>query len=233
MIKIRGKFIKDKDMRFIGHLDLMRVFQRAFRRADVPVKYTEGFNPQPKLALATALPLGVTSQGEYLDVELEKKIDLDEFIRSMNEILPNSIKILKVKYTNDNKSTMSLIRWSSYIVGIGFLEELTKEEFEKYLEDFFSNKEILITKTSKKRGKTKEREVNIRDLIKDISILDFNNNGVILKMMLKTGSSGNLKPIDVIGALINYTELKIIEDETKIQRLELFIEEDGEIVTPI
>lgn len=233
MIKIRGKFSKENDMKFIGHLDLMRLFQRAFRRADIPVKYSEGYNPQPKISLATALPLGVVSQGEYFDLELEEEMPLELFISKMNEALPKSLKLLKAQYTDDKKSIMSLISWSSYVVRIEFSKTFSEEQIHNEIEDFLDRKEILVTKVKKKKGKTKKTEVNIREFIKELNIFDINNDHAILKILLKTGSNGNLKPEDLISALIEYSDLEIKVEKTKIQRLELFIEENNEIVTPI
>ncbi|WP_202710650.1 TIGR03936 family radical SAM-associated protein [Sporosalibacterium faouarense] len=233
MIKIRGKFTKENEMIFIGHLDLMRLFQRCFRRADIPVKYTEGYNPQPKLSLATALPLGVTSHGEYFDLELDRQIPIESFIEMTNKFLPKSIRIIKSQYTDDKKSIMSLIRWSSYIIKINLENTIDEDVLQKELDDFLNKDEIIITKTKKKRGKIKKRDVNIREFIKDFDIFSFDNNSVIFKVMLKTGSTGNLKPEDLIWAFNNYSNLDIIEDKTKIQRLELFIEEENNITTPI
>lgn len=233
MIKIRGKFSKENDMKFIGHLDLMRLFQRAFRRADIPVKYSEGYNPQPKISLATALPLGVVSQGEYFDLELEEEMSLELFISKMNEALPKSLKLLKAQYTDDKKSIMSLISWSSYVVRIEFSKTFSEEQIHNEIEDFLERKEILVTKVKKKKGKTKKTEVNIREFIKVLNIFDISNDHAILKILLKTGSNGNLKPEDLVSALIVYSDLEIKVEKTKIQRLELFIEENNEIVTPI
>ncbi|QIB26274.1 TIGR03936 family radical SAM-associated protein [Caloranaerobacter azorensis] len=127
---IRVRFSKKDDMKYISHLDLMRLFQRAFRRADIPVKYSQGFNPHPKFSLATALPIGVTSDGEYMDVELENDIDKDEFINRINDVLPDGIKILSGKYIKTSKSLMSLIEWSDYIIEFYTTGNISKEDVE-------------------------------------------------------------------------------------------------------
>lgn len=233
MIKIRGKFIKDNELKYIGHLDLMRLFQRAFRRADIPVKYSEGFNPQPKLSLATALSLGIPSHGEYFDLELNEEMDINDFTKDLNEVLPEGVKILKAVYTDDKNSVASLIRWGSYVIELELEETLEDGDISKEIKDFLGKDEIIIVKEKKKKGKRVKKEKNIRKDILDLSILTNESSRLILKTTLRTGSDGNLKPEDLITALKDNTKLEILEDGMKIQRLELFIEGDEKMVTPI
>lgn len=233
MIKIRGKFTKEKQLKYIGHLDTMRLFDRAFRRGNIPIVYTQGFNPQPKLSFATALPLGVESHGEYFDVELKEEMDIIRFIEDLNKALPNDIRILKAVYIDDKKSVMSLIRWSDYIVEAKFEEEMTREELDTQIKSFMDLEEIIVVKEKEKKGKVKKREVNIRELIKSLDVLQYEDFSAIFKTTLKTGSEGNLKPVDMFDAIGEYTDIKIKKDSIKTQRLELFVENDGEMATPI
>ena len=233
MKKIRGKFKKEKDLKYIGHLDLMRLFDRTFRRANIPIKYSEGFNPQPKFSFATALPLGVESHGEYFDLELEKEIAIDEFVENMNNTLPKAIRVLKAVYTDDKKSIMSLIRWSTYIIKIVLTNEISENDLHSAISDFLAKNDIIITKEKIKKGKKTQREIDIREFIKNIELFNHTDNIVVLKTTLKTGSTGNLKPEDLINALDMYTNIEIEKDKTRIQRLELFIENDNKIIAPI
>lgn len=232
MFKLRVKFSKNSLIKYISHLDLMRLFQRAFRRANIPVEYSQGYNPQPKFSLATALALGTTSDGEYMDIELAKEIDPKDFINQMNEVLPEGVKVLKADYTEDTKSLMALVRWSSYIIELETLEEMNKEDVTNFIKDYLNKEEILVKKERKKKGKLTIREVDIREGIKNIDILLIENNKVIIKTVLKTGSNGNLKPEILIKSL-NKEGLNINCEEYKIHRLELFTEVDEEMVTLI
>ncbi len=233
MIKIRGKFTKENQLKYIGHLDMMRLFDRAFRRGNIPIVYTQGFNPQPKLSFATALPLGVESYGEYFDVELKEQMDIIRFIEDLNKALPDDIRILKAVYVDDKKSVMSLIRWSDYIIEAKLEEEMTKEELDRQIKSFMKLEEVIIIKEKEKKGKVKKREVNIKELIKSFDVLQYEDFRAIFKTTLKTGSEGNLKPVDLINAIEVYTEIKCKKDSIKSQRLELFVENEGEIATPI
>lgn len=233
MIKVRVKFTKENQLKYIGHLDLMRLFDRAFRRGNIPIIYTQGFNPQPKLSFATALPLGVESHGEYFDVELREKMDIIRFKEDLNKVLPDSIRILKALYVDDSKSVMSLIRWSTYVVEAKFDNEIAKEVLDKQIESFMSLEEIFVTKEKEKKGKIKRTKLNIREFIKNLDVLQYDNQRVIFKTTLKTGSEGNLKPVDLMDSINEYTEIKINKDSVNTQRLELFVENDGEMYTPI
>ena len=111
---LRVKFTKESYLKYISHLDLMRLFQRTFRRGNIPIKYSEGFNPQPKFSIANPLALGIGSIEEYMDIDLYKKIAIEDFIERMNKELPEGIKIIDAKYIEDNRSISSLISWSFY-----------------------------------------------------------------------------------------------------------------------
>ncbi|MCG4586446.1 TIGR03936 family radical SAM-associated protein, partial [Anaerosalibacter bizertensis] len=149
---LRVKFTKENYLKYISHLDLMRLFQRAFRKADIPMKYSEGFNPHPKFSIASALSLGVSSIGEYMDVELEKKISITTFIHRMNQVLPDDIKILKAEYIEENKSVSSMIDWGFYKIQFKLKNTLSEEEVKKNVEDILSLDEIIIIKQKKKKG---------------------------------------------------------------------------------
>ncbi|MFR3498169.1 MAG: TIGR03936 family radical SAM-associated protein [Paraclostridium bifermentans] len=92
---IRCKFKKENDMIYISHLDLQRLLQRAFRRAEIQLSYSQGFNPHPKMSYGHALALGTESQGEYVDIEIEDDIEVKEFLERINQQLPDGIKFVK------------------------------------------------------------------------------------------------------------------------------------------
>lgn len=208
----------------------MRLFQRAFRKANIPMKYSEGFNPHPKFSIASALSLGISSVGEYMDLELEKKISITTFIHRMNQVLPDDIKILKAEYIEDNKSVSSMIDWGYYKIQFKLENNLTEEEVKKNVEDVLKLDEIIIIKQKKKKGKIREREKNIRPSIGNVVLKEVKEDLVNMEVLLKTGDSGNLKAIDFLSSLEKYTSLNIIDDTIGIHRLELYTERHEEIV---
>lgn len=230
---IRMKFTKCNNSKYISHLDLMRLFQRAFRRAGLHLKHTEGFNPQPKLAFATALSLGTSSEGEYVDVELEEGIELSEFKDKINSVLFDGVEVIDADYRKDKESIASLIRYGTYMIEVTLEDELSKEELEEKFQKYLSLEEIMVTKQKKKRGRIVTKESNIRGLIVSLEILMYEDNRATLKATLVTGSNGNLKPELLLETMAKYVELRVDPRETHIHRLDLYVEQDGEMVSPL
>ncbi|KPU27862.1 radical SAM protein [Caloranaerobacter sp. TR13] len=233
MSTIRVKFSKKDEMKYISHLDLMRLFQRAFRRAGIPVRYSQGFNPHPKFSLATALPIGVTSDGEYMDVELENDIDKDEFIKRLNDVLPRGVRILSSKYIKTGKSLMSLIEWSDYVIEFCTTDGISKEDMENCIREILKKDEIYIKKVKIKNKKETIKEVDIRSSIKNLNLLVVEDKRIIIRTTLKSGSKGNLKPKYIIDIINKTGNIEIVDDSIKIHRLELYSQKNGNLVSPL
>lgn len=226
---LRVKFNKKNYLRYIGHLDLMRLFHRAFNKSGIKVKYSQGFNPQPKFSIGSPLSLGIESEEEYMDIDLEEKISEEKFIKSLNRVLPKDVQILDAKYMIKDRSLFSIISWALYEIEFLIMEEMKKEEIDKNIHNYLEEKELLILKT-RRRGKRKvETLVNIRGLIENIVVNNHKDKKVILEAMLKTGENGNLRPIDLILSLEKESNLPIDMDSIMIKRLKLYGEENREI----
>ncbi|WP_069649232.1 TIGR03936 family radical SAM-associated protein [Caloranaerobacter ferrireducens] len=233
MSTIRVKFSKNDEMKYISHLDLMRLFQRAFRRADIPIRYSQGFNPHPKFSLATALPIGVTSDGEYMDVELENDLDRDEFINRLNDVLPKGVRILSGKYIKAGKSLMSLIEWSDYVIEFYVTGDISKEDIENCIKEILKKDEIYIKKVKIKNKKEIIKEVDIRNSIKNLKLLVIEDKRIVIRTTLKSGSKGNLKPKYIIDVIKRIGNIEIVDDSVKIHRLELYSQKNGKLVSPL
>ncbi|MBF8984306.1 DUF2344 domain-containing protein [Lutibacter sp. B2] len=234
MFKIRMKFTKKGYMVFISHLDLARMIERTLRRANIPLAFSQGFNPHPKISFATALSLGVSSDGEYIDIEIEEKIDIDEFERRVTEQLPEGVEIIQCMYIDKkSQSLTSIVEYSTYIVKCNVENDVTEDVIRKKIEEFLGNEEIMIYKTVKKRNKIKNKEINIRPMIKELGLIDKNDLTCIFKMTVATGEQGNLKP-DVLMQKVNeLTILSIVSESIRIQRLDLYAVKNNQLVTPI
>ncbi len=237
MITMRSRFYKKGDMVFISHLDLIRVFERAVRRAGIPVAYTQGFNPHPIMAFATALGVGVASEGEYIDIQLSDDMDSGLFMSRLNSVLPDGLKIIKSKkISNKAKSLMSIVCSSIYLVKLKTKRLLNETDIKQYIEDLLDREVIIERKQRRqKRGQRKKkpefREINIRPLIRDIELFLLNEYEILLKMHLAAGSRGNLKPEVVVDKLHELAGLPIEEYETRIKRLDLFVDREGKFMT--
>ena len=237
MITMRSRFYKKGDMVFISHLDLIRVFERAVRRAGIPVAYTQGFNPHPIMAFATALGIGVASEGEYIDIQLSDDMDSELFMSRLNSVLPDGLEIIKSKKISDKaKSLMSIVCSSIYLVKLKTKRLLNETDVKQYIEDLLDREVIIERKQRKqKRGQRKKkpefREINIRPFIRDIELFLLNEYEILLKMHLAAGSRGNLKPEVVVDKLHELAGLPIEEYETRIKRLDLFADREGKFMT--
>ena len=160
-MKARIKFRKYGVLRFIGHLDVMRFFQKLMRRADIPIAFTGGYSPHMIMSFASPLGIGLTSDGEYLDIELTAPVDSLEAVKRMNKECAEGIEVISIRQIPDEKKMtgMTILAAADYLVSVkeGTLPENWKEGFS----DFMAQKEIRVIKQTKRS----EREVDIRPLI--------------------------------------------------------------------
>ena len=117
-MKIRIKFAKQGVMRFIGHLDIMRYFQKAMRRAHIDIAFTEGFSPHMIMSFAAPLGVGLTSNGEYMDIEIKSPIASADAIRQLNEVMVEGMEVLSFRQIEEGKAgkAMSLVAAADYTV---------------------------------------------------------------------------------------------------------------------
>jgi radical SAM-linked protein len=105
-MRIRITFTKEGALRYTGHLDLHKLWERAARRAQLPLAYSQGFHPQPKLNMAAALPLGFSSRCEVLDMKLEQEISLDNLPTRLNETLPSGLRVVEVQQVEERSPAL-------------------------------------------------------------------------------------------------------------------------------
>ena len=157
-MKIRIKFKKYGVMKFIGHLDIMRYFQKAMRRADIDIAYSEGFSPHQIMSFAAPLGVGLTSDGEYLDIEVKSSKSSKESIVNLNNTMVDGIEILEYKRLPDTaKKSMSIVAAADYKVFYkeNYESPYSVTEWQEKLKEFFTDRpEVLITKKTKKSEKS-------------------------------------------------------------------------------
>ena len=155
-------------MKFIGHLDIMRYFQKAIRRAEIPIAFTSGYSPHMIMSFANPLGVGLTSDGEYFDIELTESIASKEAVRRLNEQMVDGMEIVSfVQIPDDKKSKgMSIVAGADYLSSVknGSLPEDLAEK----LEAFYAQNEICVVKKTKKS----EKEVDIRPMIYKLECRD-------------------------------------------------------------
>ncbi|MDP4152084.1 MAG: TIGR03936 family radical SAM-associated protein [Bacillota bacterium] len=189
MQKIRIRFEKTGNARYISHLDLMRTMMRALRRAGISVKYTEGFNPHPHLVFGNPLSLGHESVCELCDAEIKDDIEANEIKDRLNAVMP---KGLWVRAVTEQIMRQSEIAMAKYRIDIE--TETSAEEIKQ----LFSRDTIELDK----KGKAGVKKVNIVPLIHAFYAQD-GGNGVIISTVLAAGSSENLNPEFIVKACQN------------------------------
>lgn len=127
-MKVRIKFSKQGAMKFIGHLDIMRYFQKAIRRAGIDIAYTEGFSPHMIMSFANPLGVGLTSDGEYMDIEIRTPISGKEALERLNAVMAEGMRVLSFRQVEDSKASnaMALVAAADYRVT--FRESCMPEE---------------------------------------------------------------------------------------------------------
>lgn len=221
-MKIRVKFEKQGLSRFIGHLDVMRYFQKLNRRACLDVAYSGGFSPHQEMSFATPLGLGVFSRAEYVDIEVNSLPERKELIERMNAVSIPEIRIADiVLLPDDAKNAMSLLYAADYLVS--FREGKEPEDTEGFYEallKFLKRDEIVVLKETKKSSKM----TDIRP-----AILEAGREEKMLFLRLLTGSHENLKPELVLQAFCESTGTSFDPLAFQIERTELYGEENGQI----
>lgn len=223
-MKVRVKFSKQGRMKFIGHLDLMRYFQKAMVRAEIDISYSEGFNPHQKMSFAAPLGVGIYSHGEYMDIELNSATTSQEMLDQLNKEMAPGIEVLSIrKLSDDAKNSMSIVAAADYDVVIS--EDYVTEEELSSIERFYQSEQIMITKTTKKS----QKEVDIRPMIYDLTYYQRK-----ISMKLATGSAMNLKPELVMQAFFQYIGRDVPEYAMQITRNELYAykaDESNELIS--
>ena len=222
-MKVRIKFEKQGSLRFIGHLDVMRYFQKLNRRAQLNVKYSAGFSPHQEMSFATPLGLGLTSSAEYADIEFIEVPHKAELIEKMNAVNVPEMRITEAcLLPDDAKNAMSLLAAADYT--LTFREGHEPEDPEGFLNaliEFYGQEEIIVEK------QTKTNTVTV-DLKKQIRILE--KRADALFMQVDTGSHSNLKPELVISTFCERTGREYDPYLFCINRDELYGEADGRLI---
>lgn len=221
MNKYRLKFCKVGKICFIGHLDLMRLFQRALKRANLPISYSNGFNPHQIMSFAIPLPLGMESIAEYLDIQLQEDLEQNHIKNCLNNVMPDGIEILSVRKLNeDDKKCAAIIEASEYEITL----DRKLNNLKEIIFNIMSKEEIFVNKTVK----NKEKSVDIRSDIYNIK--DISDDKISkINVILSTGSKKNLKPDLFVNYIYEYLNLPYQWYKIKYKRMEIFKNINGNL----
>jgi len=208
--RFRIQFSKTDAMRFTSHLDLHRTWERTFRRAQLPLAYSQGFHPQPRLTLACALPLGFTSEAEIIDAWLDQSTSLDIIQENLRSALPPGIQLQYIETIDlGGPSLQTLLQSSEYLISLKY----KIQDLDERVEILLSMKSILRSR----RGKTYDLRplVETLEIIKDKSDIFFHS----FRTRLAARESATGRPEELLSAM------DIDFYQARIHRLKLYFNE--------
>ena len=200
MREVRLRFSKTGRLKYISHLDINRAMSRALKRAQIPLWYTEGFNPHPYMSFSLPLSLGVESLCESVDLRIIGDITNDEIKNRLNNVLPQDIKIVDVY---DDFRDNSEIVYSDYVYKFEFKDN--EAAFEK-IKNVLSSDEIIELKKGKQGRKRVMKETNIKSFIDKYSI-SIRNDVIVLNIRLLAGPEKNLNPSLLFDTIIRLIDM--------------------------
>ncbi|MFV0516813.1 MAG: TIGR03936 family radical SAM-associated protein [Aminipila sp.] len=217
MAKYVLKFSKEGFFKYTSHLDLLRLFKRSFKRVDIKLAYSQGFNPHPKMGFAQPLSLGYSSIAEILEFETIKPMEATEIKEKLDAIMPTGLKIMDcTEYMLEGKSLAALTVSAEYLIGIPCEENaLRNMEIKEACESFLAQKCIIVQKRQKKSKQMADVDIKNKIIKLDFSYL---NNQLIISTLLDAGSESNLSPELLIDAIIRFFDLEVSRYNIEVMR---------------
>jgi radical SAM-linked protein len=209
-MRIRITFIKQGALRYTGHLDLHRLWERAARRAELPLAYSQGFHPQPKMNIAAALPLGFSSRCEVMDMRLKHDIPLEDLPTRLNATLPSGLQVLGVQQVDERAPALQT-QVASAEYEVSLTETLDPIELERRIDSVIESKTI----PRERRGKM----YDLRPLLEELQRLP--DGKIFMRLEAREGATG--RPEEVLDML------DIPFEGTRIERTRLiFLQEPSQ-----
>lgn len=207
MRSVRINFSKSGRAIYISHLDLNRMMTRAVRRAQLPMWYTEGFNPHPYIAFALPLSLGQSSDCEFMDIRIEGDMTDEEIKNRLSAALPDGLEIISVGApVCDAKE----IQKAQYFVKVIFADEAQAKLFAEKADELVKGDELLAEKSGKKGHRKVMKQVNLIDYIYETKITTA-ENAVNIQCVLAAGNTNNLNPALLVETIENLMEIRHLQ----------------------
>ena len=206
-MRIRITFIKQGALRYTGHLDLHKLWERAARRAELPLAYSQGFHPQPKMNMAAALPLGFSSRCEVLDMRLEHEIPIEDLPTRFNQTLPSGLQVVGVKEVDEREPALQTqVLSSEYEVSL--TEAVDETGLQQRVDSVIESKAI----PRERRGKM----YDLRPLIEELSLTssplpegDGQGVRIFMRLAAREGATGRPEEVlDVLGIAFEGTRIE-------------------------
>ena len=225
------QFCKTREGRFLSHLDLMHTWERVIRRSQLPLAYSQGFNPHPKINFASACAVGTTSDGEYMDMELTQELPVEQVEEMLQAVMPPAFRVSAMKVvTGKAPSLMSIIQRARYVLRLELVEEAAQEQLDAAVERFWQQEEIVIYRY--KKNSEDKKPVNIRPGVYELELTAEGKNA-LLHILVQCGNEGNIRPEEVAYGLMA-TGMPMVQHVVRIHRLGLYVlDEKGALLSPL
>ncbi|HBA26934.1 MAG TPA: hypothetical protein DCY98_06020 [Nitrospinae bacterium] len=197
--RVRIRYEKKDDMKFLSHLEVGRAFSRAFRRTGIHLQYSDGYHPHPKIAFGFALPVGIESRWEYFDAELSSNIKTDEIINKLNTELPSGLKAISAEFIPSGTRSISDIT-NKIIFSVSLQPSaFSLQPIEERFKNFFLQDRVIIDRIRK--GGVKK--IDIKPLIESIKIIGHEGEWLKIEMVFNVLNGTLLQPIEVLQNLLS------------------------------
>ena len=200
MARYALEFAKTGYMIYTSHLDMMRLFKRAFKRAGLPLSYSQGFNPHPRMSFAQPLSLGYEAEHEYLEFHFDEETDCGSAAEALRRSVPEGLEIISViKLPDEGKTMASAVEAALYEI-VFPVKENDSEAFREALEDYLAKDEIVTLKREKKSKQFKP--VDIKPMIRSLTVSGAASGGIAVEALIDQGSASNLSPDLIVDSLV-------------------------------
>jgi radical SAM-linked protein len=204
-MRIRITFAKQGPLRYTGHLDLHKLWERAARRAELPLAYSQGFHPQPKMNMAAALPLGFSSRCEVMDMNLEHDVPLDDLAERLNSTLPTGLRVISIEQVDDREPALQT-RVTSAEYEVTFIEKMDTLQLQQTIDSVLEMDSI----HRERRGKM----YDLRPLIEELKLVS--EDKLFMRLAARASATGRPEEVlDVLG---------IAFEDTRIERTRLIFQ---------
>ncbi len=224
MLTLRLKYTKESYMSLLSHLELMKLFERIFRFNKLPLKYSEGFNPIPRITFAAPLSVGYSSVAEIMEVQLNETVSIDD-MKALQ--FPAGIDIIDAAFVESKLSLMAGLTHAEYMINLTFDHQIEENALKGWVQHVLDSDTLNYEKKTKK-GTMKT--LNAREQIRKLQLVNVSDNDAIIKVCLQSGSNGSLNPETFVSILLANTQGEKHLLDTSVMRSGLYYEKGDDLL---
>lgn len=228
-MRLRIAYTKIEDARFIAHLDLTRVFERAIRRSGIHMSYSEGFNPHPKISFGFALAVGTEGEREYVDIDLQGEMELGDVLGRIQEQLPPGIRLLQGHVLSEGaKPLMAVLNSASYRMKVPMALPIEEGRLHEAVSAWLARDHVTYSRYSKKGPTDKDIRPWVKSLTGKVQ-----GDEIVFELEVEMGNAGSVRPEEVLASLRELENLPLDLDALRVKRTGVHVSYQGGKRSPI